>query len=154
MGFAVKTVYEPGCFAHVALLTHASYQVLLEGYSDDVWATPHLVCIQSVFYLSACVVGGYWCWGGGGWWLLLFSQLLQHVPGLINMVVKIFDMKNFWAPYQSKKHPELIHCCLEMVWNNAVPVCLLRTDRLSTSRILDVIQLLLRSVVYHTEADV
>ncbi len=62
-------------------------------------------------------------------------------------------MKDFWAPYQSKKHPDIIRCCLEMVRNNAVPVCLLRANRLSTLRMLDAIQLLLRSVVYHTEAD-
>jgi len=41
-----------------------------------------------------------------------------------------------------------------MVCKNTGMVCLLRADRLSTSKILDVIQIVLRSAVYLTEADV
>lgn len=68
--------------------------------------------------------------------------------------LKISDMNTILSSLSVKKHPYLICCSLEMASKNTGLVCLQRADRLSTSRILDVIQILLRSVVYHTEADV
>lgn len=100
-GICSETVYEPGCFAHLPL---TEYRL-----KDDVWATAHLACNQSVFHISAYVCGGLLMLGEG-MMTALVSQLLQHVLGLINMVLKIFDMKNFWTPYQSKKHPDIIRC--------------------------------------------
>lgn len=72
-GICSETVYEPGCFAHVVLLTHASSQIPLEGYNDDVWATAHLECIQSVFHISAHVCGGLLVLGEGDDDWLCFS---------------------------------------------------------------------------------
>lgn len=69
--------------------------------------------------------------------------------------LKISDMNTILSSLSvKKKHPYSICFSLEMVSKNTGLVCLQRADRLSTSRILDVIQILLRSVVYHTEADV
>ncbi len=84
------------CFWHMPLTKYCLKD------SDDVWATPHLVCIQSVFYLSACVWGVIGA-GGRGMMTAFVSQLLQHVLGLINMVVKDLWYEEFMGSLSVKK---------------------------------------------------